>query len=450
MQLVKKLHIRHMTNTDHTRSEREAVDTSNSNSSEISLQLKSDIKKMHTDLIRSAAKFCYKKITEQPSNAFWIFKSDMEKMQTASDLIGFVEHFCSSNTEDDEKKMTEQQSNAFWILLCAKLRKQTNQANQQINRTILSRILQLRANEPPTDSLRYLVERTYDPNDILSLVLQFPAALHIQLSFDRNTYRLASSTNYDLPIHTISRQGFQFKKQLESILLKGIQEHVGGVGRFGGLVTENKFGQTPLTLLFRKIVAYSREEDWKWLCDIIKLAVQQNKISSSENDADSHTLDIPLLHAALDLGSPLGLINRILLQSDVLTKCDSLGRTPLLIAAAEKNTSYDLMGNLIRKNPAATRQKDKQGNLPLHLKIKAGRKAYNGENKEIDARRDAEELNVIGAIVQGSPESLEIQDVSTKLPPFMLASVDNKWPINIVYGLLRTSPWVITSYSSKD
>eukprot|EP00555_Chaetoceros_dichaeta_P005233 CAMPEP_0198267056 /NCGR_PEP_ID=MMETSP1447-20131203/31433_1 /TAXON_ID=420782 /ORGANISM="Chaetoceros dichaeta, Strain CCMP1751" /LENGTH=325 /DNA_ID=CAMNT_0043957457 /DNA_START=192 /DNA_END=1166 /DNA_ORIENTATION=+ len=325
--------------------------------------------------------------------------------------------------------MTEEQSNAFWILLCAKL------GRSRTNRSLIARVLQLRANEPPPDCLRCLVDMTDDLNDIQSLMLQYPAVLHIQ-----------SSTDGDLLLHRISWHGYQFKKEFESILFKGIEEHVGGVGRFGGLVTKNKIGQTPLLILFAYVASRTSEEYWEWLCDIIKLAVQQNTIFSSENDADSDTSSIPLLHAALELGSPAGLINRILLQPNALTICDFLGRTPLLIAVAEKSTSDDLIGNLIRRYPAATLQKDKQGNLPLNLKLKAGRKPRNrkvvrNEYNRTDAIRDAKDLNLIGTFVRGSPESLEIQDVSTKLPPFMLASVDNQWPIDVVYGLLCTSPW---------
>jgi len=372
------------------------------------------------------------------------WRSRMEKMQTASDLIGFAEKFRISNTKDDENKMTEEQNNAFWILLCEKLRS-SRARDSRANRSLIARVLRLRANEPPPDCLRCLVEMAYDPNDIRSLMLQYPPALHLQ-----------SSTDGDLLLHKISRRGYQFKKEFESILLKGIEDHVGGVGGFGGLVTKNKIGQTPLAIIFASIASRTSREYWEWLCDIIKLAVQQTKIFSSDNDADSDTSNIPLLHAAIELGSPAGLINRILLQPNALTICDSLGRTPLLIAVAEKSTSDDLIGNLIRRHPAATLQKDKQGNLPLNLKLRVGRKPRNREavrheyNYIIEARRDAKDLNLIGAFVQGSPESLEIQDVVTKLPPFMLASVYNQWPIDVVYGLLRTSPWVISSYSSKD
>lgn len=266
------------------------------------------------------------------------------------------------------------------------------------------------------------------------------------LSLQNPTIRhLKSHTFEELPLHMVSRRGCQFKKEFESLLLDGIRHHVGGLDGFGGFVIENKSGQTPLSLLFANTCNRTRE-NWEWFCHIIKLAVEQDFTFSAKNDVDS-VLNIPLLHAALDLGSPTGLINRILLEYDELTECDSLGRTPLMIATTNNNTSDHVIQTLIQRCRTSVKIKDNKGNLPLHLKIKAGRSTIKNRTNR---KRDLNDFNVIAALVQESPESLEVQDGETKLPPFMLASIDEKWTLDVVYGLLRTSPWVITSCSRSD
>jgi len=364
------------------------------------------------------------------------WKSAMEKMQTASDLVNFVQKSCFSNIEDDKKITEERQIVTFWILLGEKLTFR--------DQSLPTKVLQLCTIEPPPPKyvLRRLLEMTDDPREISSLSLRYTALLHLK-----------SSTNDELPLHNISRRGCQFKNEFESILSKGIQDHVDGVGGCGGLVTRNRLGQTPLFLLFANVVSNdSRKdghEDWDWMCYIIKFAVETNMTFSNKNDADSPISSIPLLHAALELGSPIGLINRVLIDCDDLTRSDSLGRTPLLIAVAQKNsTSSDVIMNLIRRCPAVTRQKDRRGCLPLHLKIKAGN-GFHRRGKTVRQTED-ENFNVLGTIVQEAPEALEVQDPDTKLLPFMLAAVKDEWSLDVVYGLLRTSPWVISSCSSHD
>jgi len=349
----------------------------------------------------------------------------MEKLKTAYSLIMFVEKFSSSSAEDKKEIIDEELIVKFWSLLGDKIKSSTDSS-------LIAKILHLGIVKPlpPKYVLMRLFEMTHDPQDLCLLSLRYPAVLHIKSSMDD-----------ELPLHSMSRRGCHHKRDFESMLLEGVRGYVGGIGGFGGLCTENKTGQTPISLLFANVISKSCH-DWNWMCSMIQLAVEQSLKLSSKDDASIPVHRVPLLHAALNLVCPPGLINRLLPRCDLNT-CDSLGRTPLLIAVEQKNTSYIVIKTLIRKYPAGVRQKDKRGNLPLHLKIKAGSKTSDNINQYV------KDFDVIATIVQESPESLEVQDFETKLPPFMLASV-NKWSLDVVYGLLRTSPWVISSYSSKD
>jgi len=398
--------------------------------------------------------------------------------KTARDLLEVVEKnilegSCGESNHhlpaSEQKRKVE---DLFWTCMETKL----NRGGGTVDSSLLMRILQLQKvattkdyqpSQPPHSIFSELFVRCNDPHDLKSIILKYPKAIHVTVGHSG-----------ELPLHLIARRGSRFKDIFEYILFEGIKEQVGGMEEgFGGLTVKNKIGQTPLSLLFANVVARDHKQ-WDWLCSsVIKPVVEKIWDARISDEADNSTAknnkytfhQIPLLHSALELGAPQGLINRILLESpgDVVKTCDSLGRTPLLIAVSQKSTSDDIIINLIHRHPLASGQKDKKGNIPLNLVIKAGRKtrtveyrnnhnnnsendSNNNDNRLSINNNDQKDIFLIGSIVQASPEAMQIQDVDSMLPPFMLASVDDKWPLNVVYGLLRTSPWVIQCFSNSN
>lgn len=80
-------------------------------------------------------------------------------------------------------------------------------------------------------------------------------------------------------------------------------------------------------------------------------------------------------------------------------------------------------------------------NLPIHHVIKGAIK-FHGKSKSED------EIVLIGTIVENFPHTMDVPDEELGLPPFMLASIDNIWSLDVIYGLLRTAPGSVESYTT--
>jgi len=225
----------------------------------------------------------------------------------------------------------------------------------------------------------------------------------------------------------------------------------------GGIIAKNKEGLTPLTMIYGLVDYHVARQPnhprWVWLTTLIRSVVhlqlhyfnKSNKENPNINFTAPNFFDnpeelskTPLLHAALELGCPLGLINRILDSTTVdgFCECDSFGRTPLDIALKNKNTVAEVIIKLFNRTPVEVTQKS---NLPLHHVIKRAIK-FHGKSKSED------EILLIGTIVENFSHTMDMPDGELGIPPFMLASMDNTWSLDVIYCLLRTAPGAIESY----
>lgn len=354
-------------------------------------------------------------VANKCENSFIQWKAKMEK-EPMPNLLKLAE----------DEKVAEGQSYAFWKLLEKKMRVVLGDRRHGPVPG-LARILNARTPKPPPRSvLSFFVEICDDPGDLQLLVQKYPAACQLKTPLG------------DTPLHKVSRSAWKRKHIFRYILGTGTQRKI----RFGGLMSKNKAGQTPLALLYASTFNSSNPDPWIWLCSIIHGVAYQHLLTSYfENDKAPDRAGLPLLHAALELGCPGGIVNRLLCMKEnveSLRKHDFLGRTPLLTALSCKETTGEVICNIVRKHPMASTEKDSKGNLPLHLALKSDIQCIDKNDGDIF---------LIGRLVEAAPGALGARDIETQILPFALASIGDRWSIDLTYGLLRTAPWVLHDYA---
>jgi len=298
------------------------------------------------------------------------------------------------------------------------------------------------------------------PDEIRVLLEDYPFILHLKSSHD-NTL-----------LHMASGYGYKYKDDFEFILDKCLENKVcSSVGMdkgYGGLMKKNASNQSPLAMMYSVVVYYStlnsQHPRWVWFCSIIEKVAKHFYNHRYGNDDEREIL---LLHAALEMACPTGVINHILHHSirPIVSQRDFLGRLPLNIALRNPHTHTSIILDLLTIYPEATAHVDSVGNttlnLVLHNKTTSTSTEFNAKKSDEQSKDNklfglsnngnkfdsfCDEINLIGRFVEYSPQSLEIENFE-QLLPFMSAAVENKWSLGIVYCLLRTSPSVMNEYS---
>jgi hypothetical protein len=295
-------------------------------------------------------------------------------------------------------------------------------------------------NPPPTFFLRTMMQLCRTASDIKSLVERHPSVLFVE----------ESEGNFLL--HKVSMLGYnEAISVFEFVLFEGMKRNVHGKRGFGGLVTKNSLMRSPLVMMYGHTVrGLFYQHRWRWLATLIKevvirsiqdedvLAYESNSSEQCINTDDILSANIPLLHAALEIGCPPGIINRIMKEERTsLFAIDMRGKTPLQIACSHRNghaTAVNIT-TLIRTDPKILLEKDSNGNWPIHLLLKSQIKSSNIYQDDI---------TLIATFVHRAPQSLQIRDPQLNMHPFLLAAIADRWPIGVVYGLLRTAPHVLT------
>lgn len=326
----------------------------------------------------------------------------------------------------EDKKVDEGQSDAFWILMEKKMRVALSDQRHELVPGLTRILNALTPKPPPRCVLCFFVEICDDPCSLKLLVQKHPVAC------------LSKTPLGDTPLHKVSRCAWKHKDIFQYILGTATQQRI----RFGGLMSKNKAGQTPLALMYASTFNSPKPDPWIWLCCLIRDVAYQHLLASHYDDGNSpDKAGLPLLHAALELGCPGGLVNRLLCMQenvDSLQKHDFLGRTPLLAALSCRESSGEVIGNLVRKHPTASTEMDNKGNLPLHLALKSDIQCIDKNDGDIF---------LIGRMVEADPSALGARDVEMQILPFALASIGDRWSIDLAYGLLRTAPWVLHEYA---
>lgn len=144
------------------------------------------------------------------------------------------------------------------------------------------------------------------------------------------------------------------------------------------------------------IIDNTKNQQWKLLLinlnskDLVEL--DENLCATDEFD------DASLLHFVLHHNPPFSIVSKIVhdIPSSLFRK-DRLDRTPLHVAI-ESGASKYVAGHLAAKNPNACNLVDHQGKTPLH-------RCFDGD-------LDSLPYEVIVALVDASPSSLDIEDIS--------------------------------------
>ena len=290
----------------------------------------------------------------------------------------------------------------------------------------------------PTFVLRTMMQLCRTAEDMKLLVERHPSVVHVE----------ESEGNFLL--HKVSMLGYaEAKSVFEFVLFEGLKQNVHGDKGFGGLVTKNSHKRSPLVMMYGYTVrGLFSESSWRWLATLIQKLVYMSIINDKDYESissgqninmdDNLTSKVPLLHAALEIGCPPGIINRILKEdASSLFQPDMRGKTPLQIACSNRSghATTENVTILTRSNPDILLERDLNGNWPIHLFLKSQIKSKNIYQDDI---------SLVATLINRAPESLEIRDPQLDMYPFLLAAIEDRWSTCVIYGLLRSIPHVLS------
>lgn len=152
--------------------------------------------------------------------------------------------------------------------------------------------------------------------------------------------------------------------------------------------------EVPMALL-HKLANLIKKRDWDQLSDDLRAHEELREYKGL------------LLHLALRFDAPLSLISQ--LTHDAHTSVnhrDDEGRLPLHVAIS-KVSQLSIISHLLTLNPGACTSVDDQGSTPLHT-------CY--DKKVMHAFKPSQFRQLIGLLVQNSPDSLMIEDRDGRCP----------------------------------
>ena len=306
----------------------------------------------------------------------------------------------------------------------------------------IEEILNCKLKNPPVEVLSALLGMCKKSCDLFHLVEKYPTAFH------------AETEDGDLPIHLLCTKDRKYEWIDKMVFQRMKQEEKGGkLGGFGGLLVKNRRGLSPLDLLNASIYRARSSSEIDQIRRLITLiqstAFKHLQMKNNGEIIDDGTLirepsQIPILHAALIMGCPPHIISlakshcQIDGNNESVYSTKFLGQVPVQIAAVSPCISSEVFLSLFRENPKVANELDEGGDFLLHRVIKERNAA---DNKDTEGNVD-EDVFFIGSIVQEAPDALIVQDAEHFLYPFALAACEG-WPLGIVYGLLRTNPFVL-------
>ena len=216
----------------------------------------------------------------------------------------------------------------------------------------------------------------------------------------------------------------------------------------GGLLTRNKKGQTPLSLIIQHLdytmskvsstsTTTSSSTDaeyidnlWDFLISdclpkLMKVTTNSTTTTNSTN-LELHTLiEYACCHSKI-------LMDRALLSyKEQASQRDSFGRTPLHIAALiGSSCSTEALQSLIDANPNAPRMTDNEGRLPIDW-------AAESPNTPIKN---------LSLLIKGEPRAVDTRDLRNGYYPFVSAAISEYTSVNNTYYLLRAKPHVLSYF----
>jgi Ankyrin repeat len=200
-----------------------------------------------------------------------------------------------------------------------------------------------------------------------------------------------------------------------------------------GLLTRNKKGQTPLSLLIglldKSMSASSNQgllETTNNLWDLLLSACLPRLMKHHQTVLELHTLiEQACCHSQRLMDRALKYFHK---QSSLR---DREGRTPLHIAAHIGSCcSTEALESLIRANPKAPRMTDNEGRLPI----------------DWAAESPHTPVKSLSLLVKGEPRAVDTRDLRDRQYPFVSAAISEHTSLNNTYYLLRAKPHVISYF----
>mmetsp|Transcript_61346 Transcript_61346/g.150160 ORF Transcript_61346/g.150160 Transcript_61346/m.150160 type:complete len:453 (+) Transcript_61346:304-1662(+) len=200
----------------------------------------------------------------------------------------------------------------------------------------------------------------------------------------------------------------------------------------GGILTRNRHGKTPLSLLVDHIdddmiKITNRKKMWSVLRETF-LPIMMSTATITRGRALHTLIDYRCLHSERMMDMALKL------YSHQTSFRDELGRTPLHVAVADTGScrcSYAALQSLIDANPKAPRMADKDGRLPID---------WAAECPHVSTRN-------LALLMKGEPRAIDTRDLQTHRYPFVAAALkEHHNSINNTYVLLRSKPHVLSYF----
>ena len=222
------------------------------------------------------------------------------------------------------------------------------------------------------------------------------------------------------------------QKTLDLGRSRSINSGGASVPPLGGILTRNRHGKTPLSLLVDHIdddmiKITNRNKMWSVLRETF-LPVMMSTATITRG-LELHTLvDYRCLHSERMMDMALKL------YSHQASFRDELGRTPLHVAVADTGScrcSYEALQSLIDANPKAPRMADRYGRLPID---------WAAECPHVSTRN-------LALLMKGEPRAIDTRDLQTHRYPFVAAALkEHRNSINNTYVLLRSKPHVLSYF----
>jgi hypothetical protein len=244
----------------------------------------------------------------------------------------------------------------------------------------------------------------------------------------------------NLPLHVAIIE-HRHEDLIMMLVKKGLEQCIGGVLGCGGILVQNKDGETPLSLLYSQcrmgpitVPLYGVDvrlwETLKYFMKVYDLQ-RHNIVDSCQLDKDymddESRLKTPLIHHLLSLDAPENVIELCLTAgSTSLDDIDDLGRVAFSRIAGNKGYSEEFILSCLQTYPHAASREDRRRRLPLHWAAESGRQAKDG----------------LMDIINAFPNALSMSDADG-MYPCMLAALSSDCTLDLIYTLLREVPDVL-------
>jgi len=244
----------------------------------------------------------------------------------------------------------------------------------------------------------------------------------------------------NLPLHTAVIE--HRRTDIITMLVKeGLDQCIGGVSGYGGILIQNNYGEAPISLLYSQCRIGPIENPlygidvrlWGTLTFFLAIydSQQHGIVTSTQFEIspmdDEYKFKTPPIHHLLSLNAPENVIELYLAtESTHLDEVDDLGQLAFSRIIESQRYSDQFIYSCLQTYPKVASVKDRRGRLPLHWAVVTGRLIDSG----------------LQDMIQCFPDALSVTDADG-MYPCMLAALNSSGTLELIYTLLREAPEVL-------